>query len=127
MSVAPTDNFKSQPPPPYNVGEGAQPVQQAPTQQIYVQPAVVQPIAIVVEEVKETSCREPYMEYCPRCRITVMTRTEEKIGSFWWILFIIGLILFWPALCCLCCKISKDVRHMCPNCGTMVSCSKKGC
>lgn len=61
-------------------------------------------------------------------KTSVTTRTVHSIGTCWWIILFIGVFVFcWPILYCLCCAGSKDVKHFCPNCGTMLACKKRGC
>lgn len=131
-------------PPPYTVVGGApvavemQPVYAAyPQQQAYGQPTVVQAhvvqqptqaTVIISASVKHVDQDKPYLEYCPRCQTSVTTRTVHSIGTCWWIILFIGVFVFcWPILYCLCCAGSKDVKHFCPNCGTMLACKKRGC
>ena len=66
----------------------------------------------------------PVQARCPNCHSDVITTIKYEMGSMAWllvlILFIIGLLLFWPAwfFCCVpCCMSSiKNVVHSCPNC-----------
>ncbi|KAF1762778.1 hypothetical protein GCK72_011041 [Caenorhabditis remanei] len=133
-------------PPPYTVvGMGAAPVQ-VEMQPVYMQPAyvtsqpqvvhahVVQPAptttttVIVTPHCKVVQYDKPYLEYCPRCQTSVTTRTVYSIGMCWWIILCIGVFVFcWPILFCLCCAGSKDVKHYCPNCATLLAVKKRGC
>ncbi|EGT47901.1 hypothetical protein CAEBREN_06517 [Caenorhabditis brenneri] len=132
-------------PPPYTVGVGAAPVS-VEMQPVYVQSAyvtsqpqvvhahVVQPAAhttttvIVSTHCKRVEYDKPYLEYCQRCQTSVTTRTVHSIGACWWIILFVGVFVFcWPILFCLCCAGSKDVKHFCPNCGTMLAVKKRGC
>ncbi|CAI5446713.1 unnamed protein product [Caenorhabditis angaria] len=70
----------------------------------------------------------PYSERCPRCQMIVVTRVQYSTGTCWWVIFILGvLVICWPMLFFLCCNISKDVSHFCPNCGTLIAVNRRGC
>uniref|UniRef100_A0A1I7UK48 LITAF domain-containing protein n=1 Tax=Caenorhabditis tropicalis TaxID=1561998 RepID=A0A1I7UK48_9PELO len=134
-------------PPPYPGTVGAAPVA-VEMQPVYVQSAyvatappqvvhthVVQPqqtttttTVIVSSHCKRVQNDHPYLEYCPRCQTSVTTRTVYSIGACWWFICFVGCFLFcWPILFCLLCANSKDVKHFCPNCGTMLAIKKRGC
>ncbi|PIC25214.1 hypothetical protein B9Z55_018234 [Caenorhabditis nigoni] len=70
---------------------------------------------------------EPYMESCARCENTFMTRIERTRGNCWWIACAIGCIFFFPLCYWLCCASSKDTKHFCPSCGTLLAIRKGGC
>ncbi|CAB3401463.1 unnamed protein product [Caenorhabditis bovis] len=89
-------------------------------------PPYPQPVKIVKYVPKETSISSPYLDYCPGCQSTIMTRCESHLGVCWWIICFVGFFLFcWPILFFLCCDCSKDIDHRCPNCGLLLATSKK--
>ncbi|CAD6194270.1 unnamed protein product [Caenorhabditis auriculariae] len=71
---------------------------------------------------------KPTRAECPRCKITVTTRVENQIGACWWIICFVGFFLIcWPILYILCCNVSKDATHSCPNCGLVLGRFKRAC
>lgn len=66
----------------------------------------------------------PEQVLCPQCRETVVTRLEYKSGLTTWISSIAAGIFGWFICACLfpfCCKCSKDIQHICPNCGNTIA------
>ncbi|CAI5446714.1 unnamed protein product [Caenorhabditis angaria] len=128
-------------PPPGTVIYGAQPPTVQVGQGVYVnqgyvpggativQPAVVAtPVTVVTVAVKPTDHLEPYSEYCPRCQTQVMTRVQFSPGACWWAICIIGFFFIcWPILFFLCCNVSKNANHYCPNCACLIAVRKRGC
>ncbi|CAL2044199.1 unnamed protein product [Caenorhabditis brenneri] len=82
---------------------------------------------VIIASPTITDNYEPYMEYCPRCQTMYTTRIEQTHGNFWWIMFVLGLVFFFPLCYWLCCDSSKDTRHFCPSCGNLVAVRKGGC
>ncbi|CCD61781.1 LITAF domain-containing protein [Caenorhabditis elegans] len=74
-----------------------------------------------------TECTEPHQVFCQKCQCNQVTRTETQLGACWWVVFIIGCLLFWPICYWLCCDSSKDTMHYCPSCGTLLEIRKGGC
>ncbi|CAL2044197.1 hypothetical protein CAEBREN_00709 [Caenorhabditis brenneri] len=82
---------------------------------------------VIVGSPKITDTYEPYQEYCPRCQATHTTRIEQTRGNCWWITFVLGCVFFFPLCYWLCCASSKDTKHFCPSCGTLLAIRQGGC
>ena len=69
---------------------------------------------------------------CPNCGQQVQTRVVNKITdngiTVFVVLLIIGILLFWPALCCACipfCSSSfRETVHFCPSCNKKLGTKK---
>ncbi|KAF1762777.1 hypothetical protein GCK72_011040 [Caenorhabditis remanei] len=115
-------------PPPYSAAVGGNPVQTQPGQQIHTQQAVVLVPVILTTQFKIVPYDKPYVEYCPICKTNVTTRTKYVPGGCWSIVMILAIVfLILPLLFLLCWSGVKDVRHHCPNCGSLLAYKRRMC
>ncbi len=69
---------------------------------------------------------DPVVLDCPRCRATVQTSTQFKVGGATWLWAVIGCVLCGSIGCpCIgaipfCVDGCKDVEHSCPSCGYFI-------
>ncbi len=90
---------------------------------------------VVVNNTPSAFMETPVSMRCPNCQTDVLTTIHHQIGCTTWLivllLFIVGLLVFWPAwfFCCVpCCMTStQNVVHTCPNCEHKCGVYKRSC
>ncbi|PIC40760.1 hypothetical protein B9Z55_008396 [Caenorhabditis nigoni] len=118
-------------PPPYSAAVGGNPVGGNPvgTQGTHVTQSQVVLVPVIVQsQFKLVDYDKPYVEYCPMCQTNVTTRTIYVAGPCWSVIMVFAIVfLLLPLLFCLCWSGTKDVRHYCPNCGSLIAYKRRGC
>ncbi|CAJ0604010.1 unnamed protein product [Cylicocyclus nassatus] len=89
----------------------------------YPQPSLISDAPIV----KVAPTFDPYPEYCPRCRVVVITSRVWDFGFCACIVLIVVLCMppLWPLLILLCTHAVKDAHHYCPFCSTLLAIRKR--